>query len=114
MKLSFKFFPKLTSLQLNIVEELCFHTTKLYNIANYECIANGYKSYYDKEKLHTTNWHKTFLHSHTYQQCLKVLEQDWKSYFAAVADYKSNPHKYKAMPMPPKYKNACIKPAGSL
>ncbi|HYE83424.1 MAG TPA: transposase [Clostridia bacterium] len=105
MKLSFKYFPKLTSLQLSIVEELCFHTTKLYNIANYECIINGYKSYFDMEELHTTNWHRVYLHSHTYQQCLKVLEQDWKSYFAAIADYKNNPHKYKAMPKPPKYKN---------
>ncbi|HYE81344.1 MAG TPA: transposase [Clostridia bacterium] len=105
MKLSFRFFPKLTSLQMDIVEELCFHTTKLYNIANYECITNGYKSYYDMEKLHTTCWHKAFLHSHTYQQCLKVLEQDWKSYFAAAADYKNNPQKYKAMPKPPKYNN---------
>lgn len=105
MKLSLKFFPKFTSLQLDIIEELCFHTTKLYNIANYECNINGNKSYYDMEKLHTNNWHKTFLHSHTYQQCLKVLEQDWKSYIAAVTDYKNNSHKYKAMPMPPRYKN---------
>jgi len=105
LKLSFKFFPELTFLQLDILEELCYHTTKLYNIANYECITEGYKSYYEMEKLHTTNWHKAFLHSHTYQQCLKLLEQDWKSYFAAAADYKNNPHKYKAMPMPPKYKN---------
>ena len=42
MKLSFKFKPKLTELQLNIIEELSFHTTKLYNIVNYDCRENGF------------------------------------------------------------------------
>ena len=32
MKLSFKFKPKLNVQQLNIVNELSFHTTALYNI----------------------------------------------------------------------------------
>ena len=51
------------------------------------------------------NWHKSFLHSHNYQHCLKVLAQNWKSYFKALADFKKNPNKYKGMPKPPKYKN---------
>ena len=32
MKLAFKFKPKLNELQVNIINELSFHTTKLYNI----------------------------------------------------------------------------------
>jgi len=51
MKLSFKFYPELNNLQLSIIEELSFHTTKLYNIANYECKEHGFKSYYDLEKM---------------------------------------------------------------
>jgi len=105
MKLSFKFYPQLNNLQLSIIEELSFHTTKLYNIANYECKEHGFKSYYDLEKMFKSNWHNKFLHSHTYQQLLKVLEQDWKSFFQARKDYKTNPHKYKGIPQPPKYKN---------
>lgn len=105
MKLSFKFKPKLTELQLNIIEELSFHTTKLYNIVNYDCRENGFKSYIEAEKEYKENWHKQFLHSHTYQQCLKVLEKNWKSYFASIKDYKKNPNKYKGEPKPPKFKN---------
>ena len=105
IKLSLKFYPQLDDLQLTIVEELSFHTTKLYNIANYECREHGFKFYYELEKMFKSNWHNEFLHSHTYQQLLKVLEQDWKSFFVAVQDYKVNPHKYKGIPKPPRYKN---------
>jgi len=105
VKLSFKFKPKLTELQLNIIEELSFHTTKLYNIVNYDCRENGFKSYIEAEKEYKENWHNQFLHSHTYQQCLKVLEKNWKSYFASIKDYKKNPNKYKGEPKSPKFKN---------
>ena len=37
MKLSFKFRPRFNQKQLKITEELSWHTTKLYNIVNYEC-----------------------------------------------------------------------------
>jgi len=57
------------------------------------------------EKLHKSNWHRESLHSHNYQHCLKLLDQNWKSYFKSIADFKKNPSKYNGMPMPPKYKN---------
>ena len=47
MKLAFKFKPNLSELQLNIINELSFHTTKLYNIINYDCLTDGAQSYYD-------------------------------------------------------------------
>jgi putative transposase len=105
VKLVLKFYPDLNDSQMSIIEELSFHTTKLYNIANYECKEKGYKNYYILEKELKSNWHKAFLHSHTYQHCLKMLEQDWKSYFACIKDYKKNPQKYKGVPQPPKYKH---------
>ena len=91
--------------QLEIIEELSYHTTKLYNIINYDLRENGMKTYYDIEKMYKTNWHCDFLHSHTRQQMFKVLEQNWKSYFASIKDYKVNPSKYKGVPRPPKFKN---------
>jgi IS605 OrfB family transposase len=105
VKVSFKYYPKLNQLQQNIIEELSYHTTKLYNIANYENRENGFKNYYETEKLYKQNYHTQFLHSHTYQWCLKMLEQDWKSYFASIKDYKKNPNKYLGLPKPPKFKN---------
>lgn len=105
MKVSFKYYAKLVQLQQEIIEELSYHTTKLYNIANYENRENGFKNYYETEKLYKQNYHTQFLHSHTYQWCLKMLEQDWKSYFASIKDYKKNPNKYLGLPKPPKFKN---------
>ena len=57
------------------------------------------------EKLYQNNWHCDFLHSHTRQQMFKVLEQNWKSYFASIKDFGVNPNKYKGLPKPPKFKN---------
>ena len=112
MKLSFKFKPSISKKQLEIVEELSYHTTKLYNIINYDLRENGVKTYYDIEKEYKSNWHCDFLHSHTRQQMFKVLEQNWKSYFASVNDFGINPTKYKAKPRPQKFKNTdkkCLK-----
>jgi len=104
VKLTLKYYPRWNKEQQQIIEELSFHTTKLYNIANHQC-RDKYKSYRTLEKELKQNWHTPYLHSHTYQQSLKVLEQNWKSYFQSLKDYKKNPDKYKAMPQPPKYKH---------
>jgi len=66
---------------------------------------NGFKSYVDIEKIFKSNWYCNFLHSHIRQQTFKVLEQNWRSYFASIKDFKSNPHKYNGLPKPPKFKN---------
>ncbi|MDF2880116.1 MAG: transposase, partial [Clostridiaceae bacterium] len=105
MRLSFKFKPQLNSLQANIIEELSYHTTKLYNIVNYDNLTYGVKSYYKMNEVYNSNWHKEFLHSHNYQHSLKVLEQNWKSYFKSITDFKKSLSKYNGMPKPPKYKN---------
>lgn len=62
-------------------------------------------SYIDLEKNYKSNWHTPFLHSHTYQQLFKVLNQNWKSYYASIKDYKKNPGKYLGVPRKPKFKN---------
>ncbi|MBO0541875.1 transposase [Clostridium botulinum] len=105
MKLSFKFRPNIDPKQLEIIEELSYHTTKLYNIISYDLRENGFKNYYEIEKLYKNNWHCDFLHSHTRQQMFKILEQNWKSYFASIKDFAVNPSKYKGLPRPPKFKN---------
>lgn len=105
MRLSFKYYPKLKDKQTAIIDELSFHTSKLYNIVNYEAHNGGSKNYYEMEKQFKSNWHNEYLHSHNYQQALKVLSQNWKAYFNAIKDYKKSTHKYKGQPSPPQYKN---------
>lgn len=105
MRLSFKYFPKINKLQQNIIEELSFHTTKLFNVISFDLLNNSFKNYYEIEKEYKSNWHCEFLHSHNRQQCFKIIEQNWKSYFASVKDFAKSPSKYLAKPRPPKFKN---------
>ncbi|NFF75954.1 IS200/IS605 family element transposase accessory protein TnpB [Clostridium sporogenes] len=105
MKLSFKFYLKFNQNQLSIIEKLSYHTTKLYNIANYDCREIKFKSFYEMRKIYKNNYHTKFLHSQSFQQIFKILEQNWKSYFASIKDYKKNPNKYKGVPRQPKFKN---------
>jgi putative transposase len=45
------------------------------------------------------------LPSATSQQILKLLDQNWQSFFASIKDWKACPNKYKGMPKLPKYKH---------
>jgi len=105
VKLVYKWIPRWSDVQLAILEDLSFHTTKLYNIANHLCREEGFRSYVKLEKELKSNWHREYLHSHTYQHCLKMVEQNWLSFFAASQDCKEHPQKYKGVPQPPKYKH---------
>jgi IS605 OrfB family transposase len=105
MKLSFKFKPAINHKNLNIIRTLSYHTSKLYNIVNYSVNNGKNKPVYTKlDEQFRSNWHCDFLHSHNRQHCLKLLAQNWKSYFRSLNDYKNNPSKYNGMPKPPKYK----------
>lgn len=106
MRLSFKFKPKLSHNQLEIIKELSWHCSKLYNTVNYQIKNNkDINPVYTKlEKEFKSNWHNDYLHSHNRQQALKQLAQDWKSFFNSIKDYKKNPQKYKGQPRAPKFK----------
>jgi IS605 OrfB family transposase len=106
MKLAFKFKPDFSHKQLEIVKELSWHCSKLYNTVNYQIKNNEeVKPVYTRlETKFKSNWHTDYLHSHNRQQLLKQLAQDWKSYFNSIKDYKKNPNKYKGQPNPPNFK----------
>ena len=106
MKLSFKFKPNFSHKQLEIVKELSWHCSKLYNIVNYQIKNNEeVKPVYTRlENNFKDNWHTEYLHSHNRQHLFKQLAQDWKSYFNSIEDYNNNPSKYQGQPKPPKFK----------
>ena len=83
MKQVFKLYYNFNKIQSKIVEELSYHTTKLYNIVNYDMRSFGYESYKVNEKNYKNNLHSQYLTAHNYQQCLKVLEQNWKGFFCS-------------------------------
>ena len=58
---------KLQKKQLSIIEELSYHTSKLYNIANYNNRNDKFSNYYEMYKLYKNNYHTLFLHSQSSQ-----------------------------------------------
>ncbi|MFX1376199.1 MAG: RNA-guided endonuclease InsQ/TnpB family protein [Promethearchaeota archaeon] len=108
MKLTYKFrVPKTEHLEL-----LCTISKKLYNQANW---------YVRQDFFHLGNWLRyndvNFMVNHsdnyqllkaqTSQQILKVLDNNWKSFFNAICEWKKNRTKFNGRPKSPKYKKNC-------
>ena len=102
-------------------DNVCLKSKNLYNYANYiirqvffitsELKENGvvdhatYPNYYDINKLLIAGKQPDYisLPRKVSNQTLMKLDENWKSFFKAVKDWKKNPSKYKGMPKPPKY-----------
>lgn len=97
----------------NLLDEFCFKSKNLYNYTNYiirqEFVNNGNWIRYDeldkivKNKENDFDYRNMPLGSSA-QQCLKLLDKNWKSFFASIKDYNKNPSKYLGRPKLPKYK----------
>lgn len=91
-----------------VCDEYCFKSKNIYNYANYNLrqnfIVNGkHKKYFEMcDFMKNTDPYKD-IGANSGQQTLKILEQNWKSYFAAIKDWGKNPHKYLGKPRLPKY-----------
>lgn len=96
-----------------ILDEYCFKSKNLYNYANYiirqEFINNGKWIRYNELDKIVKNKENDFDYknmpiSSSSQQCLKLLDKNWKSFFASIKDYNKNPSKYSGRPKLPKYR----------
>ena len=94
--------------KFKIIDEMCFNSKNLYNEANYvirqKFIESGeyipYKDMNFEFKTHE-NYKLTF--SQPANCTLRLLDKNWKSYFASIKDWKEHPSKYLGMPKLPKY-----------
>lgn len=92
-------------------DDLCWKAKNLYNQANYRV---------RQEFIHNNNWlryndlYKQLRYEECFialsavqssQQTLRLLDKNWKSYFAAIKEYKHCPSKFKGRPKLPKYKD---------
>jgi len=97
-----------------LLNELCYLSKNLFNVANYEIrqffFKTGnlirYQKLYHQLKLNPAY---RILHSvagsHPPQQVLRQLDQAWKSFFNALKKWKINPSKFLKKPKLPKYKH---------
>ena len=110
MQLVERYFFKEGSKEYRIFDELCFKTKNLYNATLYKV-----RQEYSKDKIYLNypTVQKIFQESKQFdyiqlpakvsQQTMKLVEQNFKSFFASLEDYKKNPGKYKGRPKLPKY-----------
>ena len=91
------------------LSRLCHISKNLYNEANYmvrqEFFNTGKLIRYNQlaYQLKTSENHKQ-LPAQTSQQILKYLDRNWKSFFNAIKEWKTNPEKFYEMPRIPRYK----------
>lgn len=73
---------------------------------NIKLISKEHKfiGYQDLDKIIQKDFDYKELLAQISQQTLRQLEQDWKSFFASIKDWKKNPSKYTGKPNLPKYK----------
>ena len=95
-----------------MLDEFCFRSKNLYNFANYHI---RQKFFTDKEFISYNKMDKLMKQENmdfdyrnmpsaqSAQQCLRVLEKNWKSFFASIKDWGRNKDKYTGMPKPPKF-----------
>lgn len=92
------------------IDKSAFASKNLYNAANYiirqEFFTTGHYLNYNNldKKLQNTEQYKE-LPAKVSQQILINLDNNWKSFFASIEEYKINPEKFKGKPKPPKYKD---------
>lgn len=96
----------------SMLDEFCFKSKNLYNFANYQirqkfCETGEFINYNTMDKLLKQKDmefdYRNMPTAESAQQCLRLLEKNWKSFFASTKDYKKNPSKYTGRPKLPKY-----------
>ena len=96
--------------EFKILDELCFKSKNLYNSTLYAirqefCSSGIYLSCYkiQKEFKEKNNFDYKQLPAKVSQQTMRLVDQNFSSFFAANKDWKVNPGKYKGKPKIPKY-----------
>ena len=116
MLLTFKMdITKCNEKQKNIIDELSWHVEKVYNSLLYEILENN--RYIDLNKslnilssemykeYRATSWHSKYLHSHTLQQVIINVIQNYKSYVGLKRLYEKDNTRLKGKPRHPRYKH---------
>ena len=95
-----------------MLDEFCFKSKNLYNFANYQVrkrfIETGeWLKYNEMDKLFKQENmdydYRSMPISSSAQQCLRLLEKNWKSFFKSIKDWSKNKDKYNGRPKLPKY-----------
>ncbi len=114
MRLTFKYVIIPKKMQKEILDEIMWHCSKVYNIFNYE-LQQGKEVINVKENINVQsskiykryreeNWHSKYLHSHTLQETILNVISDYKSYIEIKKKYEAGDKNIKGEPRKPGYK----------
>ena len=105
MNLVYKYYGNFTAKENYMFKQLVFNSSMIYNKVNWYFLKNGFNSKLQPQivrYLINNNEHgKYFIQ----QECVKIVDgliNDWKSFFAAIKEYKKNPKKFTGKPKRPK------------
>ena len=105
MNLVYKYYGNFTAKENYIFRQLVFNSTMIYNKVNWYFLKNGFDSKLQPRIVRKLSYEDQNGKYFTTQECGKIVDgliNDWKSFFAAIKEYKKNPKKFTGKPRRPK------------
>ncbi|NEQ41615.1 MAG: transposase, partial [Okeania sp. SIO3I5] len=92
------------------LDRVCFASKNLYNKANYNVrqgfiFCRKYSNYNLLDRVLKSTTEYRAMPAKVSQQTLRNLDQNWRSFFNSIQEYKLNPEKFLGRPKLPKYKD---------
>ena len=105
MNLVYKYYGNFTAKENYIFKQLIFNSSMIYNKVNWYFIKNGFDSKLQSKIVRYLTNNDEHGKYFIQQECGKIVDgliNDWKSFFAAIKEYKKNPKKFTGRPRRPK------------
>ena len=105
MSLVYKYYGNFTAKENYMFKQLVFNSSIIYNKVNWYFLKNGFDSKLQSQivrYLTNNDEHGRYFIQHECAQIVDGLINDWKSFFAAIKEYKKNPKKFTGKPRRPK------------
>ena len=105
MNLVYKYYGNFTAKENYMFRQLVFNSTMIYNKVNWYFLNNKFDSKLQPQIVRKLSYEDQNGKYFTTQECAKIVDgliNDWKSFFAAIKEYKKNPKKFTGRPRKPK------------
>ena len=105
MNLVYKYYGNFTAKENYMFKQLVFNSTMIYNKVNWYFLKNGFDSKLQPQIVRKLSYEDQNGKYFTTSECGKIVDgliNDWKSFFAAIKEYKKNPKKFTGKPRRPK------------
>ena len=105
MNLVYKYYGNFTAKENYMFRRLVFNSSMIYNKVNWYFLKNGFNSKLQPQIVRYLTNNDEYGKYFIQQECSKIVDgliNDWKSFFAAIKEYKKNPKKFTGKPRRPK------------